>query len=136
MPGGYVLTSAGQEIPELAENMEEQVSMLARRVYARDTSLSGKLRVILPLIIATGLLMPGLHRFSLAHPSIELEIITSYETLNLSNRQADVAIRLMYDSASPPEHLYGRRLATLHCAVYRSANTQRGGNLEVAADIK
>lgn len=122
LPTGYVITPASEEILELAERMEEQVNTLERRVYGRDAGLTGKLRVTLPQALATHLIMPDLVRFARVNPGIELEIITSYETLNLTKRQADVAIRLVYENQSPPEHLYGRRLASVHRAIYVSEN--------------
>lgn len=125
LPTGYVVTPASEEILELAERMEEQVNALERRVYGRDSSLTGKLRVTLPQILATDLIMPSISRFAESNPDIELEIITSYETLNMTKRQADVAIRLVYKGASPPEHLYGRKLASLNCAVYIATHMRR-----------
>lgn len=120
MPTGYVVTPASEEILELAEQMEAQVNAIERRVYGRDAGLTGKLRVTLPQVLATDLIMPDLGHFARAHAGIELEIITSYEALNLTKRQADVAIRLVYQNESPPEHLYGRKLVSVHRAVYVS----------------
>ena len=118
LPTGYVITPAGEEIFDLAERMEEQANTLERQIYGRDTSLTGKLRVTLPQALATHLIMPDLVSFARANPGIELEIVTSYETLNLTRRQADVAIRLVYENQSPPEHLHGRRIASVYRAIY------------------
>jgi len=119
LPSGYQITPAGEEILTIAEGMEIQALELERKIYGRDTRLTGNLRITLPQVLATGLLMPDLARFSKTYPGISLEIITSYEALNLTKRQADVAIRLAYKS--PPENLYGRKLSTLHRAVYISS---------------
>lgn len=120
LPTGYVVTPASEEIFELAEQMEAQANAIERRIYGRDAGLTGKLRVTLPQVLATDLIMPDLVSFTRLHPGIELELITSYETLNLTKRQADVAIRLVYADESPPEHLYGRKLVSVHRAVYVS----------------
>jgi len=120
LPSGYIITPAGEDIAEFAEHMETQANALERRVFGRDTGLTGKLRVTLPQALATHLIMPELVQFARTHPGIELEIVTSYDTLNLTKRQADVAVRLVYEKQSPPEHLYGRRLSGLHRAVYVS----------------
>lgn len=120
LPTGYLITAAGDEIVDLSERMEEQVNALERKVYGRDTGLTGKLRVTLPQVLATHLIMPDIVRFTRANPAIELEIISSYETLNLTRRQADVAIRLIYENQNPPEHLYGRKLASVHRSIYVS----------------
>jgi DNA-binding transcriptional LysR family regulator len=120
LPTGYELTVAGEEILELAENMEETSSLLQTRVFARDQRLTGTLRVAMPPAIATDLLMPDLAEFSRDHPEIELEIISSYELVNLTKRQADVAIRLVYDQKTLPQHLFGTRLQDFYAGVYVS----------------
>jgi len=122
LPTGYVVTPASEDIFAFAEQMEEMANAVERRIYGRDASLTGKLRVTLPQVLATELIMPDFARFAQAHPGIELEIITTQEVLNLTKRQADVAIRLVYENGSPPEHLYGRKLVGVHRAVYVSIN--------------
>jgi len=125
LPTGYVITPASEEILAFAERMEEQVNALERKVYGRDSGLTGKLRVTLPQIMVTDLLMPSLVNFTESHPRIELEIITAYETLNMTKRQADVAIRLVYEGVTPPEHLYGRKLVSLNYAAYISRQDKK-----------
>lgn len=120
LPSGYQLTVAGEEILELAEQMEVTTARLETRVFGRDQSLSGKLRVALPSSLATDLLMPDLAEFAMRHPEIELEILTSYKPVNLAKRQADVAIRLVYDRATLPPYLFGVELHEVHSAVYIS----------------
>jgi len=118
LPSGYQITSAGEEIVSIAETMEQEAEAMERQIYGRDRSLSGSLRVTMPHVLATHLMMPELARFSEQYPGIALEIMTSNETLNLTKRQADIALRLCY--GPPPEHLYGRKLVSVHRAVYAS----------------
>ena len=120
LPSGYQLTAAGEEILELAERMEMTSTQLETRVFGRDQSLSGQLRVALPSSLATDLLMPDLAEFSARHPEIDLEFLTSYEPVNLTKRQADVAIRLVYDRTTLPPHLFGVQLQEVHRGVYMS----------------
>ncbi|MBS9717428.1 LysR family transcriptional regulator [Pseudohalocynthiibacter aestuariivivens] len=120
LPTGYELTPAGAEIQSLAEEMEQSSSLLQSRVFARDQRLTGKLRVAMPPSLVADLLMPDLADFSREHPEIELQIISSYEPVNLTRRQADVAIRLVYDQFSLPQHLVGQRLHDVYRGVYIS----------------
>ena len=120
LPSGYQLTAAGEEILELAERMETTSTQLETRVFGRDQSLSGQLRVALPSSLATDLLMPDLAEFSSRHPEIDLELLTSYEPVNLTKRQADVAIRLVYDRTMLPPHLFGVQLQVVHRGAYLS----------------
>lgn len=120
LPSGYELTDAGQEILDQAAQMEQLSAELEAQVFGRDTGLSGKLRVALPTVLLTDLLMPHFATFSDQHPEIDLELATSYEPVNLTKRQADVAIRLVYDQKTLPEHLHGLKLSELHGGVYIS----------------
>jgi DNA-binding transcriptional LysR family regulator len=90
---------------------------LERRVLGRDARLTGKLRVTMPAILATELLMPDLTVFTARYPDIELEVLVSYEPVNLAKREADVAIRL---TNTPPAHLIGHRLFRFANAAYTS----------------
>lgn len=118
LPSGYQLTDVGEEICELAEQMDATSTLLETRVFGRDQNLSGSLRVTLAPSLVTDLLLPDLAEFSERHPEIQLEILTSHETLNLTNRQADVALRLVYDRSTLPEHLFGIRLQDVFRGVY------------------
>lgn len=118
LPTGYQITSTGEEILVLAEDMEAGALALERQIFGRDTKLTGSLRVTLPGLLATHCLMPDISRFSELYPGIALELITSNTPLNLTKRQADIAIRVAYKA--PPDHLYGRKLVTINQAVYMS----------------
>ncbi|TIX41528.1 MAG: LysR family transcriptional regulator, partial [Mesorhizobium sp.] len=94
LPSGYRLTAAGEE---LANQMEASSHQLETRVFGRDQSVRGLLRVTLAPTLATHLLMPDFADFARLHPDIEMEILSSGELANLTNREADVAIRVVYD---------------------------------------
>ena len=51
--------------------------------------------------------MPDLAEFSRLYPEIEIEIAPSGQLMNLTNRAADVAIRVVYDRATLPLNLHG-----------------------------
>lgn len=107
LPSGYTITSAGEEVREFAENMEASSHQLETRVFGRDQSVRGLLRVTLPSPLAGYLLMPDFAEFARLHPDIEMEVLSSGELANLTNREADVAIRVVYDSATLPLNLHG-----------------------------
>lgn len=118
LPTGYELTNAGEEILEYAERMAQTSTDLQTRVFARDQKLTGTLRVAMPNVFATDLFMPDLAEFSYTHPEIELQIVTSYDLVNLTKRQADVALRLVYDRNTLPQYLYGLGLQDVYRGVY------------------
>src|SRR3954451_23774882 len=90
LPSGYRLTAAGEEVLELAEQMEASSHQLETRVFGRDRSVRGLLRVTLPPFLATHVLMPDLADFARVYPDIEMEIVSTGEVVNLTNREADV----------------------------------------------
>jgi len=118
LPSGYRLTEAGEEVLELAERMEASSHQLETRVFGRDQGVRGLLRVTLAPTLATHLLMPDFADFAHLHPDIEMEILSSGELANLTNREADVAIRVVYDRKTLPLNLHGLKGPELFGAVY------------------
>ena len=131
LPLGYRLTAAGEEVLELAHQMEESSLKLETRVFGRDQSVRGLLRVTMAPTIATHLLMPDFAEFARLHPEIEMEIVSSGDLANLTNREADVAIRVVYDRKTLPLNLYGLKGPELFGGVYisriRLAEWRAGG---------
>lgn len=109
LPSGYRPTEAGAEIQDLAERMEAASDQLELRVRGRDQGVSGSLRVTLPPPLATHLLMPDFVDFARLHPEIEMEVLPSDDLVNLTNRQADVAIRVVYRRDTLPQNLHGSK---------------------------
>jgi DNA-binding transcriptional LysR family regulator len=115
-PDGYIPTSAGQDLAEVAERVESQVLAAEGRVLGRDTELEGALRVS-----TMDILFRGYHEvfssFLVRYPSVALTISTTDDEVSLTRRQADVALRL---TSKPPEHLLGRKVGRIDFAVYAS----------------
>ena len=113
---GYAPTAAGETMIALAAEMDEDIVALERRLAGEDLRPSGTLRVTTTdtLIITVA---PLLAKFRGLYPEIRVELVTGNEMLNLSRRDADVALR---PTANPDETLVGRRLAGVAFAVYGS----------------
>ena len=120
LPSGYRLTAAGEEVLELANQMEASSIRLETSVFGRDQSVRGLLRVTLAPPLATHLLMPDFADFARSYPDIEMEILSSGELANLTNREADVAIRVVYDRKTLPLNLHGLKGPDLFGGVYMS----------------
>jgi len=120
LPSGYRLTAAGEEVLELAHQMEASSHQLETRVFGRDQGVRGLLRVTLPPPLATHLLMPDFADFARRQPDIEMDILSSGELANLTNREADVAIRVVYDRKTLPLNLNGLKGSEVFGAVYIS----------------
>lgn len=120
LPSGYRLTDAGEDVLAFAEQMEASSNQLQTRVFGRDQSVRGLLRVTLAPTLATHLLMPDFAEFALLHPEVEMEILSIGEPVNLTNREADVAIRVVYDRNALPLNLHGLKGPELFGGVYMS----------------
>src|ERR1700744_1050466 len=120
LPSGYRLTAAGEEVLEFADQMEASSHQLETRVFGRDQSVRGRLRVRLGPPLAAHLLMPDFADFARLHPDIEMEILSFGELANLTNREADVAIRVVYDRKTLPLNLHGLKGPELFGGVYMS----------------
>lgn len=115
---GYLPTPAGEEMAGLAARMDEDVNAFARRIAGRDIAPSGEVRVTTTDTLFLHFLIPIFAAFRRLHPQIRLDIVIGHQALNLSRRDADVAIRA---SDSPPDTLIGRRVANLCWAIYGAA---------------
>jgi DNA-binding transcriptional LysR family regulator len=120
LPSGYRLTDAGEEVLEFAIQMEASSNQLETRVFGRDQSVRGLLRVTLAPPLATHLLMPDFADFARLYPEVEMEILSSDELVNLTNREADVAVRVVYDRDTLPLNLHGLKGPELFGGVYMS----------------
>jgi len=123
---GYRPTPAGAAMIAAAGRMEEDVAGFGRAVAGKASLPAGELRVTAPTSLVA-MLMPMLGRFRERYPAIQLDLVAAEEELNLSRRDADVAIRASND---PPQTLVGRRLAALAWAIYGRADR----HCEVLAD--
>jgi molybdate transport repressor ModE-like protein len=120
LPSGYRLTGAGEEVLEFADQMEAASNRLETRIFGRDQSVRGTLRVTLVSPFATHLLMPDFAEFARVHPEVEIEILPSDEPMSLTNREADVAIRVVYDRGALPRNLHGLKGPEVYGGVYMS----------------
>ncbi|MEM7025485.1 MAG: LysR family transcriptional regulator [Pseudomonadota bacterium] len=132
-PTGFALTAAGEELLETAERVEEDISGAERRLVGKDAKLRGEIKVTMPDALGTHLLMPDLAAFSTRYPEIELEVILSYDQLDLSQREADVALRFARPSQGPPDSLVGRRVLRVAQCAYASPDYLERHDLRSAA---
>lgn len=112
---GYAPTPAGEEAIAVAATLDDSVTTLERRIVGQDLKPSGTVRITTVEAMLVEILPHMVARFHAKHPEIALEIVVASAALNLSRRDADVAIRA---TPAPPETLVGRRLATIASAVY------------------
>ena len=113
--GGYLPTEAGEMLAQEARAIAPRVDDIERRLLGRDLRLTGSVRLTTAFVAMAYLLPQPLADFAAAHPGIEVEVAESGVLLDLSRRQADVALRL---SRQVPEHWVGRTLGQVQYKVY------------------
>jgi len=99
---GYALTPSGEEMVELAERVGDDITSFERKVTGRDLRPSGELRITTTDTILLHLLTGILVDFRRAFPEIVIDIVVSNAMLNLSKRDADVAVRASYHHTETP----------------------------------
>lgn len=114
---GYVLTEAGEELKQSASRIENELLVFEGAFCGQADDVAGELRVTAIANMASTVLMPYFARFSVAYPRIELSVQVTNDSVRLSEREADVAIR---QTNEPLETLIGTRLTTVASAVYGS----------------
>lgn len=112
---GYVPTEAGAALQRVAEQCEPLVAEAERRIIGGDTRLTGSVRVTTSFMAAQYLLPHALAAFCATHPEIEVEVQAARERVDLSRRDADIAVRI---SAQVPDYLVGRKLGDIRFRVY------------------
>ncbi|MBL1266531.1 MAG: LysR family transcriptional regulator [Halomonas sp.] len=117
LPTGYVPTPLGEELRDIANRIDGDFSDLERRIAGRDVLPSGKVRLTAPNNLAYRFLPDYLAELRQAYPEIEVELLVSNLEVNMSSRQADIAVRA---TRRPPEHLVGRKARTIGWSVYGS----------------
>ncbi len=115
LQGGYDLTAAGEEMRESALRIEEEIAALALKVTGQDQRPTGTIRITATDFLAQALLPAHVAAFRAERPGIEIEAIVSDTVLDLTRREADIALRI----GNPgQEALVGRRIGQLAFAVY------------------
>ena len=113
---GYALTPAGEEMVSLAQRLDER----HHRLHPQDCRPGGLARGRAAghhqrLACSSTCSRPCSRAFRDQCRDVRLDIVLANQALNLSKRDADVAIRAM---DNPPENLVGRRVARIAWALY------------------
>src|SRR5690606_7949395 len=131
LPTGYRATDSGLRLIETAERMETEALALDRELTGRDTRLSGHLRVTCSETLGFKILTREIARFGKQHPGIIVDLSVDNKTIDLSRREADVALRAMRPSEGD---LFGRKLADIRWGFFASADYAKAHGLPKRVD--
>jgi DNA-binding transcriptional LysR family regulator len=114
---GLILTEQGEMLYRTVREVMLKLDAARTRLSDSREKPHGELRVTTTVGIGTNWLTPRLGEFMDLYPDIKLRVILSDDELDLSMREADVAIR-MREPVQPD--LIRRKLFTMHFHAYAS----------------
>ncbi len=114
---GYELTSMGEELLVEAKKIAASFDDMERHIVGKDIQPKGTVKITAPNNIAYRYLPRYLTEFNQSYPEIHIELLVSNLEFNMTNRQADIAVRA---TSAPPDHLVGRMLRSIKWGVYAS----------------
>ena len=117
LPSGYRMTEAGETALIHAERIESEMHALGREVLGQDQRLEGPVRVTAPEGMTALMLPEVMVAFSALHPGLSVEMSGTAAALDLSRREAEVAIRA---TRKPPDLALGRRICPFRFGIYAS----------------
>jgi DNA-binding transcriptional LysR family regulator len=114
---GLILTEQGELLFRTAHEVFGKLAMTAAQLSESKDRPSGPLKITTTVAFGSTWLAPRMHEFLDIYPEVEVNLLLTDQELDLSMREADVAVRL-----SPPRQadLIQRHLLTVHMNIYAS----------------
>jgi DNA-binding transcriptional LysR family regulator len=116
-PDRVQVTAAGLKLVAHAERMEAEAIAAERALLAADHGLEGSLRVTAPDGFMHYVLLPALAALRLRHPLLSVDLRADTRVLDLSRREADVAVRLVRPKQPA---LIARRIGQMRFSLFAS----------------
>ena len=114
---GLILTEQGELLYRTAHDVFGKLAMTQAQLTESKDRPKGPLRITTTVAFGSTWLAPRMREFVEVYPEIETHLILSDQTLDLSMREADVAVRL---TAPRQADLIQRHLLTVHMHIYAS----------------
>jgi DNA-binding transcriptional LysR family regulator len=116
-PEGFAASAAGQAILRQCEAMEVAALDLERIVAGHDAQFTGLIRLTTTEVLALHVIVPHLATLRERYPHLQVELVTGIRSLDITRREADLAIRLAQPTAPS---LVCRKLGELGFTLYAS----------------
>ena len=91
---GFHLTTAGERLQPLAQQIEDTTDLAKERAQSQKRSFTGSFRIGTPDGFGTSFLAHHVHEFMNAHPNIIIELVPIPLTHNISKREVDLVVSL------------------------------------------
>lgn len=118
---GVVPTAAAETLCAAAENVERSAARVGDVLDALEAVPEGVVRVSAPPAMFTFFVAPALPRLRRRHPKLQLEMHASMELVDLTLREADLAIRSLRPTSGD---LFSVKLAGSHTVPFVGENAR------------
>jgi len=128
---GLILTEQGELLYRTAHEVFGKLAMTEAQLSESKDRPKGPLKINTTVAFGSTWLAPRMREFMEVYPEIEVHLILSDGELDLSMREADLAVRL-----SPPRQadLIQRHLLTVHIHVYAAASYIKAHGMPKSAE--
>jgi DNA-binding transcriptional LysR family regulator len=116
--GQLIPTTFGQSMLDHISRMQDEAAAIDRSSATLEDSLSGVVRLSATEGIGTAWLPGVMQRFRSEHPDVLVDIGISFESHNLAQREADIALR--WNSPGEQNSLIGRKVADVGFGMFAS----------------
>ncbi|VAW55016.1 Transcriptional regulator, LysR family [hydrothermal vent metagenome] len=123
---GLSMTEEGQAVYEQSQTLQNTVVKIQRMVQGGETVASGTVRLSLPEGLGLEVLIPTLDDFYQQYPKVKLIFNVSATTANLTQGEADIAVRLFRPEESD---LVVKYLGEMKLGLYASKNYKKNYGL-------
>ena len=114
-PRGLTPTDLARQLEQHLPEMHAAAAAALRDASGSADSLKGAIRITASQIIGAEVLPPILGAFHGRHPEIDIELVLSNKTEDLSRRDADIAVRMMRPTQGA---LLARKVGSLGVGFY------------------
>ena len=130
---GVRLTEQGENLFDTVNNINFSISNFEQKLLDKKTKPVGKLTISTTVGFGSTWLTPRINKFTDQFPEMEISLIMSDEEMELSNRSADVAVRVKKPTQG---NLIFKKFVNFHNHIYASSDyLQENGIPRNTADL-
>ena len=116
---GVRLTEQGENLFETVNNINFSISIFEQKLLDKKTKPVGKLTISTTIGFGSTWLTPRINKFTDQYPDIEVSLLMSDEEIDLTNRSADVAVRVKKPTQA---NLIFKKFVNFHNHIYASSD--------------
>ena len=116
---GVRLTEQGENLLNTVNSINLSISKFEQKLIDKKNKPTGKLNINTTVGFGSTWLTPRINKFTEQYPDMELSLIMSDEEIDLSSRNADIAVRVKKPTQA---NLIFKKFVNFHNHIYGSSN--------------